>query len=229
MSTPLANYTWAQFKAQILALLPIDARRKGVGGSAELYLQKLILQALVRLQTAFDTLRQNHESIYNRADFVQEGCALRAVKPPCSVLRGVLLVKTHADGRCERFPTRLVAWEDRFSLIYRKTATNGGTGSVCIDPSGETFYVYPVPEDDQCWYVSVFWDGLKYDWVDEEQVTFDDAVADACALFCKFRLAYEVERDAAIGNQYERQFNDQKAVIAVREKEKLALLETNPI
>lgn len=222
------DYTWLQFVTEVKELLPIDAGRKGLGSTE--YLNRLIRQGVIQLQGVIDGYRIGHETIYNPSDFVQEGYALRGVKPPQSAIRDVFYVKTidpapdgyNADLPVIRFNCRTYPWAKRFNLVNRYEHVDG-RAIFCADPYGYTFYLYPAPCDGAEWRLSMNWDGLKLDFQDDEQTPFDEQMAGAIAYWVKMHVALEIEEDGEKHKHYKELWMGAKPLLAVHQKELAAV------
>lgn len=221
-------YTWKTFREKVLELMPVNAQRKGVGQSVDTYLTAIIRQGVIRLQTAIDSLRRNHECIYELTDLAQEGCAMAGVKPPESVQRNVFWVKLETDEStgdvtCTRYPITIYPWGNRYALINGNSPETCHSGLMAIAPDGYKFYVYPTPPDGECWRLSMFYDGLKLDFRDAEEVPFDEMVAGAVSEFASAHIAMQAERDIVLRDSHMREYNRMTSLIHVREKEKRSL------
>lgn len=212
-------FTWSEFVAEVKKLLPIEARRVGVGTSATDYLSSLIMQAVIDLQGAVPGFRINHETIYYPDDMVIDGAAARLVKPPQSAFRGASLfrVKDGAiDSNCEAIAH---PYESRFDLIGGRVATNDGLARYSIDHAGYTMYVYPVPVDEG-WHVSLRWDGQKFDFQDDEQVPFSQRAAQVVAYYVKAHTNAEVESSLPDSQRSEIKYARGKTALYLDDKEK---------
>lgn len=229
-------YTWAEFRAEVLELLPLDKDRLGVqdtvnpdGSVTPGFLTRTLRHGVLDLQHFIPAFRKMHESIYLPSDFVREGgedptafspsriievghgdderdmrppAASRAVLPPNASVQDVWLFDTSRNRRraVVDFP-----WARRFELVNGRVPLNDGKGRIAIDPEGYTFYLYPVVEDG--WLVSLWWNGVKLDWKDEEQTPFarETDAADCIADYVKGVFAREIERDLQMWASYFRQ------------------------
>ena len=212
-------YTWSEFVAEVKKLLPIESQRIGVGSTATDYLTSLIRQGAIDLQRAIDGFKINHETIYHREDMVQEGLAMRLVKPPQSAFRGLSIFRNDAGEIVSRFDGVAYPWAKRFDLINGVVPSNDGVCRYSIDDAGYTCYVYPMPED-QDLMVSLFWDGQKFDFKDDEQVPFSEAAALAVSYFVRSNTSLEVEDGMQNSTKYAELFERQKTKLYIDDKDK---------
>lgn len=211
-------YTWAEYVAEVKKLLPIEAQRLGVGSTD--YLTSLIRQGVMDLQRVIPGYQINHETIYYPSDLVREGMAMRGVKPPQSAFKDLSLFRLDANLATDaRYQGVSHAWKDRFDLIYGRTASNDGKARFSIDPEGYTFYVYPVPED-ETWCVSMFWNGQKMNFKDDEQVPFPEQSALAVSYFVLARTSSMVEDNLQQKLDYQRDYELQKPKLFIDDKER---------
>lgn len=191
------GYTWKEFTDAVTDMLTVDGTRLGL----EAYRVAVIRQGVIDLQSYIPKYRTGQETIYRRSDVVMEGKASRGVKPPNSCIHDAYL--THIDYRnnAARFPVRgNFPWGDRFALVYGKVPLNDGHGVMAVEPSGYTFYVFPFIGDD--WVLSVFWDGIKRDFKDDEEVPFDEPAVGAVAEFVKAKVAREADGNLSMHDSY---------------------------
>ena len=212
-------YTWSEFVAEVKKLLPIESQRIGVGSTATDYLTSLIRQGAIELQRVIDGFKINHETIYFRDDMAQEGLAMRLTKPPQSAFRGLSIFRNEDGAIVSRFHSVSYPWEKRFDLINGLVPSNDGVCRYSIDPGGYTCYVYPTP-DDQDLMVSLFWDGQKFDFKDDEQVPFSEPAALAVSYFVKANTSIEVEDGIQNSVRFQEMFERQKTKLYIDDKAK---------
>lgn len=207
--SPMPNdvqcYTWSQFVAGVVALLPVESQRIG---PVQPYIQLLIRQGVIECEQMVPWLRAGHEYLYQASDFVGEGWASRAALPPQARIKDAFLVeydrgcdaKAQQRNNCQRFPLTDWPWEQRMALINAGVATNNGVGRICFDAQAETFYVYPNVRD--CQNVSLFCDGLKINFQDNEMTPFDEQMTLVIADYVKSKTSREIDKDIPLGESY---------------------------
>lgn len=205
--------------------LSINARRQGIDKIRTMYIR----QSVIQLQSLIPEFRIGHETVYYPCDLVIDGHASKGVKPPESLIRDMWICRVggrEADAnphsttnppvesrKCDRYPVKPMEWADRHDIIEGRVAVNGGSGVSCIDPGSYTFYVYPEIFD--CYVLSVFWDGLKLDFKDNEETPFNEMMADAVALFVQGRLARVVDHDLSMFGSYMAEFQKAKNTLYI--------------
>lgn len=210
---PNDYYTWAEYVAEVEKLLPIEVNRIGVGATD--YLTSLIRQGVIDLQRVIPSFRVNHETLYYPNDLVQEGMAARGVKPPQSSFKSLSISTINVAGDADHEDQVIRAhgepwpWELRWDLINGNVPSNDGKCRYSIDPQGYTFYVYPWHPNEQ-WILSMFWDGQKLNFQDDEQVPFTEASALAVSYFVKANTAPEVEDSLQGAALWQSKFEAQK-------------------
>jgi hypothetical protein len=202
-----------------MKLLPIEAQRVGIGNTATDYRTSLIRQAVIELQRIIPSYKINHETIYYPEDLVREGLAVRGVRPPQSVFKDLSIFRL-TDGVCDaRFAGVPHEWSRRFELVHGSVCVNDKQCRYSMDPSGNrTFYIYPMPEN-EAWFVSMFWDGTKLEFQDDDQVPFTEATARAVALFVKANAASDVEDDLQKKKDAADEFEKMKPKLYIDDKE----------
>lgn len=111
---PMTNYTWGTFVTAVNGMLTVDADRSGTST----FKTAMIRQAVIDLQSSIVAYRQNHETLYYSCDFVLEGYASRAVKPPQSrIVQMFHITNAGSNECCCRRLMDPYPWQDRFALV----------------------------------------------------------------------------------------------------------------
>lgn len=191
--------TWAQFKANVRLLLPVDANRFGVGTGATNYLDQLIKQGVIDIQNFVPYYRNGNETIYMPDDLAEDGLASVGELPDGAYPVEAFYVKT--GSTCVRQPLWPYDYSARHDLICGNPRITNCQFAIAIDDrQGRNFYVFPKVEVGR--EMSLFWDGVKTDYQDSETVPFDEQVEMAVAMFVKAALAREVDKDLAMSMSY---------------------------
>ena len=197
-------YTWAEFKAAVRELLPIDKNRQGLqdttdddGNTVPGYISLMLRQAVIDLQRFIPQYRKMHETLYFPQDFATEGAASRGVLPPFAEVTDAYLFNFENEQRhplSDGFP-----WGQRHELTSGQQGLPDNNGILCIEPDAYKFYVYPKVEGQ--WVVSLNWDALldsgKSDFNDQELVPFPEDATFAVSEFIKGHIAREINKDTA--------------------------------
>lgn len=137
-----------------------------------------IRQGVIELQELIDFYRQHHETIYQENDLTDEGEASIGQMPEEGQLLEAYYVKVGEP--CIRKPIQGYPWGNRHDLVCGQPKFRADDPFLmAIEPSGQTFYVFPPVLDGH--YLSVFWDGLKLEFTDSESVPFDEGFVQAIA------------------------------------------------
>lgn len=188
--------TWKEFKDEVKAQRPLDKSRL-IQGDDGLYLDRLIRRGVADLQQFIPALRTGQETIYLPSDFVIEGNASRGVLPPGAEVRDVWLYNTESQSR---HPICEYPWERRFDLTRTHCDMILRNGYITVDPYAYTFYVFP--EVQEGWILSMFWDGQKDAWRDEEATPLTQGAAEAVADYVGGTIAKEINNDVTMHLAY---------------------------
>lgn len=184
--------TWLEFTTSVKARLPEESRRQGQG--VQTALDKVILAAAMELQRKCKRYQKEHETVYGWQDFAMEGYASKGVLPPTARVKQVHLIRPKADGSADRHPCGMYSWDRRFELSNGMVPVSQ-VGLYAVSPDHYHFYVYPRVTRE--WLCSVFWDGVKDDFVDTDITSFDEAAAEAAHWRVKGDSALKIEMDPA--------------------------------
>lgn len=179
-------YTWKSFKDLVRTLLPLDSKRLGLSD----YIDQMTRLAVIDMMDYIPRYLTAHESVYYSPDFVQEGHASKGSLPPSSIIkdRWVFDFANHGRRQVINYP-----WDQRFNLIYGKAPCRDDRYRMAIDPQDQTFYIYPAITDRKA--LSIFWDGFKLEFSNDDQVPFEEGAAQAAADYVAAKIARYVERD----------------------------------
>lgn len=223
MAHDVKTFTWGQFVAEVLALLPVDSQRIG---PVQPYILLLIRQAVIELETMIPWLRTGHESLYQASDFVGEGWASKAALPPQARIKDAFIVEydracngaPRQPAHCKRYKLFDFPWEHRMALINAGVATNGGIAQICFDAQSETFYVYPNIRD--CQNVSLFWDGLKVNFQENEMTPFDEQMTLVVADYVKSKTSREIDKDLPLAESYNNTYKSGRRLMFINMKDR---------
>lgn len=219
MARQKENYTWSQFLAAVTALLGVDADREGV----DAYRLAEIRQAVIDIQHHIPAYRNRHETVFLPADTVYEGKASKGVKPPESILRDLWLCEIQLDsngkqtGKFRRYGLDPYPWDKRMELIKGNVTVNESRGKYTVDPNGYEFYVYPGIYDK--FVLSMFWDGLKLEFGNDDETPFDEPMAGVVAKKVKAEMMREVEQNPALHQSYAQTWKELRGTLYVMKRE----------
>jgi hypothetical protein len=213
-------------------------------GSSVFY-RNQIRQAVLDLCRYIPEYARNNETIYYNQDFAPDGAAHVGALPPMSKVESVWL---YSANKQRRFPVEQVAWEHRFKLCHqRHEHFEGGMGAevmpsaasleaehkfreagymphphfkghMAISPRHDRFYITPQIEGE--WLLSLFWDGLKLDYRDQEQVPFEEEAALAVSWWVKGQFADYIERDPGRAAGFVGQFKTKRSELYLQALDK---------
>lgn len=211
---------------------------------SSIYYRNQIRQAVLDLCNFIPEYTKNHETIYYPQDFVPDGMAGVGALPPFSEFKSAWYYDVNEQ---KRYPVVLVPWESRFDLTTRKThdtlncsytvltaaaqdalamaqtisLMNGSrelAGLLAISPKHDQFYCFPQVINQ--WVLSLFWDGHKLDYRDQELVPFQEEAAYAVSLWVQAKFAEYVERDLNLSADRMRQYASKRSNLYTRTKDK---------
>lgn len=201
MADEAKYFKWGEFKSMVRTLLTVDANRLGLQDTPDGkpgYISLMIRQAVLDLQHHIPVYCIYHETLYYPQDFVTEGRASRGVLPPMAKLRDMWICNVATNSR---FPVlHDFPWEHRFELVNGLTTIPDHNGRVAIEPDAYKFYAYP--EIKGTFVLSVFWNGNKTCFQDNEETPFSEDTAMAVAEYVKGKIAREVNNDLQTFNSY---------------------------
>lgn len=214
-------YTWSQFVAAVMGLLPVDSKRLG---PVQPYIANILRLAVIELQNLIPAYRKYHETLYQASDFIGEGFASRTSLPPQARVRDAFLVyyernrEGQAQPSCRRFQLADFPWANRMQLVNSRIALNENEGKICFDPQATSFYVYPCVRDTQN--VSVFWEGLKINFQDNELTPFDEQMTLVVADYCKMLISRTIDKDLALAESYETSYKAGRSLLFLQLKDR---------
>lgn len=216
--------TWEEFNELVDSLCPLESKRifGEMDGTSSVYYRKQIRQAVLDLQKFIPEYQKNHETIYFEQDVTKDGMASVGALPPMSQFESAWY---YSVDRQFRYPVKQVPWEARFDMTTKefqdtlnsqyitltaasatalamtttinalKSAGRQHAGIMAISPKHDQFYCFPHIQNE--WILSLFWDGVKVDWRDEEMVPYGEDTAQAVAYWVQAQFALYIERDSA--------------------------------
>jgi hypothetical protein len=237
MSNDAQTYTWSQFTAAVLALLPVESQRIG---PVQPYIQLLIRQGVIECEQMIPWLRTGHETLYQASDFIGEGWASNAALPPQARVRDAFIVEYDTilcgppatnpptvptplpvltpQRHCRRYKLEDWPWENRMGLINAGVAVNGNIPRICFNAQAETFYVYPCLRD--CQNVSLFWDGLKINFQPNEMTPFNEPMTLVIADYVKSKTSREIDKDLPLAGSYEESYRKGRRLLFLDMKDR---------
>ena len=218
------SYTWSQFTAAVLALLPTDASRLGPVQDA---LPRWIRERVIDIEEYIPGYQKNHETLFSGADFAGEGYASRAAIPPQGRIVDAYLITYDCQGwqrqpgnqrRCLRSGAlRTVAWEARMDLVEGRDRWGGGP-VLSINRQAHNFYLYPAITDRQ--QLSVFWEGKRINFNPDELTPFDEPMTQVVADGVKARIELHINRDIGMANEFDALFAKGRSRLYIEMHEK---------
>lgn len=157
----------------------------------------------------------NLTSVTASLQLANQGSAVAQVDSIKNVTRSII--------RATRHSLQDILWEDRMKLVDGRLPVNDGSGMICFDPQGETFYVYPGIKDGQ--QVSLFYDGLKTQFQDSEMTPFTEQMTLVVADFCEARLRRLVDKDLPLSASSQDSYENGRSLLYLWAKDQQR---TNP-
>lgn len=200
--------TWLEFKDSVKEMLTVDANRLG----AETYVENLIRQGVIELQEFIPLYRGQHESVFGPEDFSKNGNVSIAYLPTEAAFRDAYFV--NVDPWC-RTPLTQVDWKQRYQMACNPT---GCFYQIAIDDQAKTMYVNPTVATGT--YVSLFWDGLKLEFVDADVVPFDEPMVEAVSEYVLARVERRINKDLAMAGSFLKSYQVKRTQLYVRALER---------
>ena len=215
--------TWLEFTTKVKDFLPVDKDRLNVKGT---YLDQLIRQSVIDLQSFIPEFRLGHETIYALADVTQEGFASVGALPDQAEPRDAYYVSTATDDECNRKPFTPYDWGNRFDLVCANYQVKQCGFAFAIDPQAKTFYVFPAVEDGR--ELSLFWDGRKLEFADADSVPFDEGAAFAASEYVAAHIRRKVDNDLAAFNSHMASYRVKRSQLFTDQRERRRFKNTSP-
>lgn len=229
-----------RFRAEVNKLITVDAKRDGVQEfiddlvaiarleltAAGTLIESLIKQGVMELQSYVEFYRYNQERVFTFSDATEWGEACQLTLPEGCRIRDVYYVKDDSD--CERMPVAQYDWENRFDLKCGAPRMQGKEFYAAVDPSGRTLTVFPTLLDG--YHVSVFYDGLKSNFADNDSVPFDEGAALAIADYVRFRLNLQIPANVKMAGVFEEAYRSKRLQLYrdAREKQEIRFKNDSP-
>lgn len=125
----------------------------------------------------------------------QLGSGLHTTDGTIETLGGMTFTFIYGEG-CMRSELVPIPWSNRFELNCLKDGCNGSRSKpamIAIDPETYSFFLWP--KLDSTHRLSVFWTGLKFDFADGDNVSFDETAQQAVSEFVLSKYYMQVERE----------------------------------
>lgn len=215
--------TWSDFITAVRTFLPVDAGRFNVGTGATNYIDSMITQAVIEIQSTIEFYRANQETAYQATDLSIEGMASVGTLPDGCMPDSAWMVKIGSP--CVRQPMWDYDWQNRHDLVCGACRVRGRQYSISIDPKGQLFYAFP--QVDATHQISLYWDGLKTSFSGSDSVPFGEAEALVVADFVKARISREVDKDIALAQSYQATYMAGKRRLLADSKDRGRLKKSN--
>lgn len=219
---------WSDFVANVLLELPVDNERIGIATGNKNYLQQQLLHAVIDIQKMVPFYRSGHETTYGPNDLVLEGVASVGSLPQSEECRPIDAYYKKTGAQCVSQPLTTYPWGNRYDLVCGNPRVTNCQFFMAIDPWGKQFTVFPsVGNQHQ---VSLFWEGVKTSFDDDDETPFDDSVVEAVGLYIKSRIARLVDHDLAESASFMMEYRQKRAVLYsdTRERSRMSQTESSP-
>lgn len=138
------------------------------------------------------------------------GDGLLTTNGTVELLDGVNFTFIYGEG-CFRSEIVPIPWSERFTYSAFKDgcASKDDPAVMAIDPETYSFFLWP--KLDATHTLSVFWNGLKFEFADSDTVPFDESVQQAVSKFVLARYYLQVEHDAREASMHEALYKELRA------------------
>jgi tartrate-resistant acid phosphatase type 5 len=219
---------WSDFVAGVLLDLPVDNERIGIATGNVNYVSQQILHAVRDIQELVPFYRSGHETIYGPDDLVLEGVSSVGSLPQTDQCRPLDAYYKKTGTQCVSQPLTTYSWGNRYDLVCGNPRVTNCQFFIAIDPWAKQFMTFPsVTTQHQ---VSLFWEGIKTSFEDDEETPFDLGVIEAVGLFVKSKIARLVDHDLNESMNYMGEYSRKRALLysASRDRTRLSLTESSP-
>ena len=208
--------TYNQFITQVKPLLFLDAE------NPETTVQGLIDQSIrawaMEMQGLIQTYRAGNVNTLASTDFTTECKASKGNLPIGCDLSEITIIKPGLDEDCPHiYYPKYYSWERRKGLIEGTVDCH----SVSIDPQMVEFYVFPVIEDGTP--VKIYWEGMKNDYSNDDEVPFGaDAIA-CCADYVNSRIASIRDDKTQRSRDFQQRYEQSKRRVYLNEERRSSM------
>lgn len=199
--------TWAEFKAAVDELLPVERKRLG----AQPFIDRQIRLAVGDIQRLFPYYRNGITATINADQFSDEGYTSRGTLPAGASLREMYYVKVGTTWDTIRVRWPISEWEfSNRNDLRAGMATIGkyGTGfRYALERRDGARPIWIYPKVATGYAVQVVYDAIEgrgtTAFVDSDGVPFDSPVVDLVYLWVKAKLAREVDENLQLFREYD--------------------------
>lgn len=187
--------TWAEFVDAVEVHLTVYTRV----ATLQAWIAQLIKAGAVDVQQAVPYYQTGHEDWLavddlDELDFVHVGDA------PAGEITNMKI--SLSDSSSDEFVTlEWVAWAN---VPAMKAGAVDDTPRFAVSPTGRTFILCPHLQDGEA--LVIEWNGVKYDFSDNDETPFDEPMAHAVAEYVMARLVRRVDHDLNEANSYNASF-----------------------
>lgn len=102
-----------------------------------------------------------------------------------------------SDPNCVRYKLGFFPWENRQEMICGHQRSY----LFSISPHGKQFLVTPALDENTI--LKVVWDGYKYTFGDDEEISFPAEASEAVAAYVQWKIARNVDKNLQLSKEYE--------------------------
>jgi hypothetical protein len=172
--------TWLEFKTKVEDNIGVHADRRGPIATQ---IANWIRGAVLDLQRFNHGYRTSHIRTYTISDLEVDSEASFGYLPRNAEVKAVYW--SMIGTKLSRIPLHQYPWQNRNDMISGSMLLNQYV--VSIDPASRQFYVYPRIND--TYQIVVEWDGIQVDFVDSDEVPFDEKEAEAVSNYVLSKVA----------------------------------------
>lgn len=219
---------WSDFRGAVLVDLPVDNDRINVATGNPNYLDHQLLYGVIQIQQLIPFYRGPHETVYGPNDLVLDSLASVGSLPQGQQCRPLDAYFKRTGKQCVSQPLQPYPWSQRYDLVCGNPRITNCQFLMAIDPWGQQFTVFPsVGERHQ---ISMFWEGVKTSFADDDDTPFDMDVVEAIGLFVKAKIARLVDHDLAEHASYMTEYGRRRALLFADavSRHRLNLLDDSP-
>lgn len=213
------SLTWAGFVAAVESNLSLDKDRLSEGDEKDAWIKSCVKE----IQELVPAYRSGHQSIYLPADTAPDGFSSRIVLPPGTITKiNIVKLETLADGETPeegRHAVTPVPFSELDNLRHGLADVSHGNGYICVDPQRYTAWVYPQIKANHM--IHIWWNGLKDDFSDDDQVPFDRFVAEAVAYFVRAEMRRGIEEEIQLFTSLEADYRKRRLALHRLQQDKV--------
>jgi len=215
---------WSEFVTAVESHLAVEANRRGM----ETFRARYIRNGVLDLQRYIRRFRAANTTVYTASDVTDEGEAQLVTMPENAKPKAFYIYSVDTelnDPLFYRYRLEVYPWNSRYDMINgRLTAIaagaccdTSGCGTALTDdeqqvllskayrfamsPHGRNAIIYP--KITASTRLLLVWEGYKYEWDDDDAITFPEEASEAVAAYVQARITRNVDKNLQLAREFD--------------------------